>query len=98
MVARFQVAHVLVRSLVSDHASRNTFDLVATKGSAQDDFDAVFGALAACRAEPSSIPRLQAKLKPCLVMGKVRIRSPVAAKIALQTAGRIDDGRSVLKR
>ncbi len=28
-----------------------------------------------------------AKLKPCFVMGIVRIRSPVAAKIALAVAG-----------
>ena len=30
-----------------------------------------------------------AKLKPCFVIGIVRMRSPVAVKIALQTAGRI---------
>jgi hypothetical protein len=31
----------------------------------------------------------QAKLRPCFVIGNDRMRSPVAVKIALQTAGRI---------
>lgn len=30
-----------------------------------------------------------AKLKPCFVIGSVRMRSPVAVNIALQTAGKI---------
>ena len=37
----------------------------------------------------TSIRRSYAKLKPCFVIGIVRIRSPVAVNIALQTAGRI---------
>jgi hypothetical protein len=32
---------------------------------------------------------LYAKLKPCFVIGNVRMRSPVAVKIALLIAGRI---------
>ena len=35
-----------------------------------------------------------AKLKPCFVIGIVRMRSPVAVKIALQTAGKIGNTSS----
>lgn len=45
VIARRQIADVLVRSLSSDHALRKTFELVATKGPAQKDFDALFAAL-----------------------------------------------------
>jgi uncharacterized protein YbjT (DUF2867 family) len=44
-VARSLIAQVLVRSLVSDHALRKTFELVATTGPAPDDFDALFAPL-----------------------------------------------------
>ena len=36
-----QIAEVLVRSLTSDAAERKTFELVAERGSAPDDFDAL---------------------------------------------------------
>ena len=45
VIARRQIAEVLVRSLGSDHALRKTFELVATTGPAQDDFDALFAPL-----------------------------------------------------
>jgi uncharacterized protein YbjT (DUF2867 family) len=45
VVARRQIAQVLVRSLSSDHALRKTFELIATAGPAQDDFDALFAPL-----------------------------------------------------
>jgi uncharacterized protein YbjT (DUF2867 family) len=45
VVARRQIAEVLVRSLKSDQALRKTFELVATRGSAQDDLDAAFAPL-----------------------------------------------------
>jgi uncharacterized protein YbjT (DUF2867 family) len=45
VVARRQVAQVLVASLGSDQALRKTFELVAETGSAQNDFDALFAAL-----------------------------------------------------
>jgi uncharacterized protein YbjT (DUF2867 family) len=45
VVARRQIAEVLVRSLVSAQALRKTFELVATKGAAQDDLDALFASL-----------------------------------------------------
>lgn len=44
-IERRQLAEVLVRSLTSDQAVRKTFELVSTKGPAQDDFDALFGNL-----------------------------------------------------
>ena len=45
VVARRQIAQVLVRSLISDRATRKTLELVATTGPAQDDFDALFAPL-----------------------------------------------------
>ena len=45
VIARRQIAEVLVSSLTSDAALRKTFELVATKGSAQQDLDALFAAL-----------------------------------------------------
>jgi hypothetical protein len=47
VIARSQIAEALVRSLVSDQALSKTFELVAAKGPAQKDLDALFGALAA---------------------------------------------------
>jgi uncharacterized protein YbjT (DUF2867 family) len=41
-VSRRQIAEVLVRSLSSDAALRKTFELVAEKGAAPHDFDALF--------------------------------------------------------
>jgi len=45
VIARRQIAEVLVRSLTTADALRKTFELVAAKGPAQDDFDALFAAL-----------------------------------------------------
>ncbi|HYK92062.1 MAG TPA: SDR family oxidoreductase [Acidobacteriota bacterium] len=47
VIARRQIAEVLVSSLCSDHALRKTFELIATTGPAPDDFDALFAPLAA---------------------------------------------------
>ncbi len=47
VVARRQIAEVLVRSLTSDQALRKTFELIAATGPAPDDFDALFAALEA---------------------------------------------------
>jgi uncharacterized protein YbjT (DUF2867 family) len=44
-IARRQLAEVLVRSLSSDAAVRQTFELVCTQGTEQGDFDALFGTL-----------------------------------------------------
>ena len=45
VIARSQIAEVLVRSLGSDHALRKTFELIATTGPAPNDFDALFAPL-----------------------------------------------------
>ncbi len=45
VIARRQIAEVLVRSLGSVHAMRKTFELVATKGPEPEDFDALFAPL-----------------------------------------------------
>ena len=45
VIARRQIAEVLVRSLRSDQALRKTFELVATTGQAAEDFDALFAPL-----------------------------------------------------
>jgi uncharacterized protein YbjT (DUF2867 family) len=47
VIARRQIAEVLVRSLSSDHALRKTFELVAVTGPALHDFDALFAPLEA---------------------------------------------------
>jgi len=45
VIARRQIAKLLVRSLSSPQAERKTFELVATTGAEQDDFEPLFGAL-----------------------------------------------------
>jgi uncharacterized protein YbjT (DUF2867 family) len=45
VVARRQIAQVLVHSLASDQALRKTFELVAETGAAPDDFNALFASL-----------------------------------------------------
>jgi uncharacterized protein YbjT (DUF2867 family) len=45
VVSRRQIAEVLVRSLTSDAANRKTFELVAERGPATTDFDALFAEL-----------------------------------------------------
>lgn len=45
VVARRQIAHVLVASLTSDPALRKTFELVAQQGPAQLDLDPLFAPL-----------------------------------------------------
>jgi uncharacterized protein YbjT (DUF2867 family) len=45
VIARRQIAEVLVRSLGSDQALRKTFELVATTGQAPEDFDALLAPL-----------------------------------------------------
>jgi uncharacterized protein YbjT (DUF2867 family) len=47
VVARSQIAEILVRSLASDAAARKTFELVAERGPAPEDFDALFASLEA---------------------------------------------------
>jgi uncharacterized protein YbjT (DUF2867 family) len=45
VIARRQLAEILVRSVSSDHALRKTFELVAEHGPAQENFDPLFARL-----------------------------------------------------
>ena len=45
VIARRQIAEVLVQSLSSDGAARKTFELIAAKGPAQQDLEPLFAAL-----------------------------------------------------
>jgi uncharacterized protein YbjT (DUF2867 family) len=45
VVARRQIAEILVHSLISNRATRKTFELVATTGPAPKDLDALFASL-----------------------------------------------------
>jgi uncharacterized protein YbjT (DUF2867 family) len=47
VIARRQIAEILVRSLNSEQALRKTFELVAVEGPEQKDFDPLFAQLAA---------------------------------------------------
>ena len=47
VIARRQIAEVLVRSITSDQALRKTFELVAITGPAPEDIDALFAVLEA---------------------------------------------------
>jgi hypothetical protein len=51
VVARAQIAQVLVASLTSSAANRKTFELVAEKGAAQTDLEPLFSALPADSAD-----------------------------------------------
>jgi uncharacterized protein YbjT (DUF2867 family) len=53
VIARRQIAEILVRSLSSDQAQRKTFELVAEHGPAQEDFDPLFA-----RLEPDPVGAL----------------------------------------
>lgn len=56
VIARRQIAQVLVESLTSDAATNKTFELVAERGAAQRDLDPLFAALPADAAnEPDAI-------------------------------------------
>jgi len=72
VVSRGQIAEVLVRSLTSDAANRKSFELVAERGPATADFDALFvgleadapGALDAVRdAANMPLPREPARVR-----------------------------------
>lgn len=53
VIDRRQLAQVLVHSLTSEQALRETFELVATRGKVQEDLDSLFAAL-----EPDSTSSL----------------------------------------
>jgi uncharacterized protein YbjT (DUF2867 family) len=82
VIARRQLAEVLVRSLTSDEALRKTFELVAETGQAPDDFDRLFDAVDADEVgaldavhDVANMPLAQ---EPTLVaeeLGNARVRS-----------------------
>lgn len=62
VIARRQIAQVLVESLTSDEAANKTFELVAERGAAQEDLDPLFAALAADAATGPDAIRDQANM------------------------------------
>jgi uncharacterized protein YbjT (DUF2867 family) len=85
VIARRQIAQVLLNSLGSDHASRKTFELVAEAGPAPDDFDARFDRLDADREGALDGVRDLANMPPDEEpqrvrndLNAVRARQPVA--------------------
>jgi uncharacterized protein YbjT (DUF2867 family) len=72
VVARRQIAEILVHSLSSDRALRKTFELVAERGPPQDDLDALFAPLEADL--PGSLDGVQdlANMPPDAEPGRVR--------------------------
>jgi uncharacterized protein YbjT (DUF2867 family) len=76
VVARAQIAQVLVRSLTSASAVRKTFELVAERGPATEDFDALFAALDADTAgEPDAVrdaPNMPLPQEPARVREDLR--------------------------
>jgi uncharacterized protein YbjT (DUF2867 family) len=80
VIARRQIAEVLVRSLRSDHALRKTFELIATGGPAPEDFDALFAAL---DADPQgSLDGVRDKANQPLEVEPKRVRDDLEAVLA----------------
>ena len=84
VVARRQIAEVLVRSLTSKRALRKTFELVATNGPAQDDFDALFAPLDADM--PGALDGVRDAPNMPLEEEPQRVRDDLDAVIADRTA------------
>ncbi len=62
VIARPQLAEVLVRSLTSGQALEKTFELVATKGAVSDDFDALFATL---EPDPKAVSMASGTWRTC---------------------------------
>jgi uncharacterized protein YbjT (DUF2867 family) len=86
-VSRAQIAQVLVRSLTSDSALRKTFELVAERGPAPDDLEALFDALDADVA--GSLDAIRDSDNMPLNEEPARVRDDLAAV----SRGRRDDRR-----
>jgi hypothetical protein len=80
VIARRQIAEVLVRSLASDQALRKTFEIVARTGPEPDDFDALFAPL---EADPPGA--LDGVHDTANIIG-VRVRWLVACRVQMQAA------------
>ena len=77
VIARRQLAEVLVRSLSSDAALGKTFELVATTGTATNDFDALFAPLDA--DAPSALDAARDTANMPLAEEPQRVRDDLAA-------------------
>jgi uncharacterized protein YbjT (DUF2867 family) len=89
VVARRQIAAVLVRSLGSHEALRKTFELVATTGQEPDDFDALFAAL---EADPQgALDGVHDTANMPLAEERQRVRDDLEAVVAHQAHPRSDE-------
>jgi uncharacterized protein YbjT (DUF2867 family) len=84
VIARRQIAEVLVQSLGSDQALRKTFELVAIKGPAPDDFDALFAPLDA--DPPGALDGVRDNPNQPLEEEPKRVRDDLNAMLAQRTA------------
>lgn len=89
VVARRQLAEVLVRSLGSPEALRKTFELVATTGQEPDDFDALFAALEA--DPPGALDGVHDTADMPLADEPHRVRDDLEAVVARQAHPRRDE-------
>jgi len=85
VIARRQIAEILVRSLTAPQANRKTFELVAAAGPAQPDFGPVFAALDA--DPPGALDAVHDAANMPLEAEPQRVRDDLAAVIADRPAG-----------
>jgi uncharacterized protein YbjT (DUF2867 family) len=85
VIARRQIAQVLVASLTSDAARGRTFELVATRGPAQRDLDALFAALDP--DQPGALDAVQDLANMPLQDEPERVRNDVDAVKAQRAPG-----------
>lgn len=83
-VSRRQIADVLVRSLTSEQALRKTFEFVAAKGPAQDNFDALFAGLEA--DPPGALDGVRDAANQPLADEPRRVRDDLQALLAHRAA------------
>jgi len=84
VIARRQIAEILVHSLCSEHALRKTFELIATTGPAPDDFDALFVPLDA--DPPGALDGVRDRSNQPLEDEPQRVRSDLDAVLARRSA------------
>lgn len=84
VVARRQIAEVLVQSLTSAAANRKTFELVAVQGPAQTDFEALFTPLEA--DPPGALDGVRDLANMPLENEPQRVRDDLKAVLARQSA------------
>ena len=85
VIARLQIAQVLVHSLNSPQALRKTFELIAAKGPAKEDFDALFAPL---EADPQgTLDGVHDMANMALAEEPQRVREDLEAMRARHSAG-----------